>query len=536
MPQVVTERQAAVDVLVVGGGIAATTAALTAAEEGAQVALACSGDLFGGSSFFAGTWGLGLVGPGEGAGELADFEREVLEVGRGMASPELVRTLLAGVEPAREWLEGLGCELLRPDDEGQREYIPCFDRKTRSWTGLSRASYRAALGAALEHAGVRICRGFELLDLSRAAGGFTAALYASESNALVSIPAGSVILATGGFGGLFDRTLTDPSVLAAGQAVALELGASLVNCEFIQIMPGLVSPARDVVFNEKTFRFARIDGVAPGLLAQRAEHGPFTASRPDREVDFAIARSGADGARVSYEMPAELPEFMQTYANWLEETYGIGPDDDLCVAHYAHASNGGILVDSRAQVVGVEGLFACGECAGGMHGADRIGGLASANALVFGRIAGHEAAARGMAGREAVARGAADATFPAACSGLALPALAALRRAMGEHCLVERDEQGLLECLDTIGELRTNLRAATVAGTATSDSAGIAATRRAELALTSAEAMVSAMLARTESRGAHFRADHPGQDPAQTRPLAVSQNEEGQLVAAPLTN
>lgn len=61
------------------------------------------------------------------------------------------------------------------------------------------------------------------------------------------------------------------------------------------------------------------------------------------------------------------------------------------VAMYAHAANGGIKIDKTAYT-GVEGLYACGEATGGMHGADRIGGLSSANGIVFGRIAGASAA------------------------------------------------------------------------------------------------------------------------------------------------
>ena len=78
MSEVVTEGLGRFDVLVVGGGIAGTVAALSAAEQGAKVALACSGPLFGGSSFFAGTWGLGLVGPVPG-GE-TDFELSLIHI------------------------------------------------------------------------------------------------------------------------------------------------------------------------------------------------------------------------------------------------------------------------------------------------------------------------------------------------------------------------------------------------------------------------------------------------------------------------
>lgn len=83
---------------------------------------------------------------------------------------------------------------------------------------------------------------------------------------------------------------------------------------------------------------------------------------------------------------------MQTFAAWLEQEHSITPGDELRVAMYAHASNGGIKIDAHGAT-NIKGLFACGEATGGMHGADRLGGLSSANGLVFGRIAGASAAA-----------------------------------------------------------------------------------------------------------------------------------------------
>ena len=103
--------------LVIGGGIAGATAAFTAAERGAKVALACAGPLFSGSSFFAGTWGLGLVGPVD--GRSADFEQAILEVGQGIADPALVHELVSKTEPAVEWLESLGCVLRRAERAAQ---------------------------------------------------------------------------------------------------------------------------------------------------------------------------------------------------------------------------------------------------------------------------------------------------------------------------------------------------------------------------------------------------------------------------------
>ncbi|WP_129583227.1 FAD-dependent oxidoreductase, partial [Olsenella phocaeensis] len=82
------EAEASCDVLVVGGGIAGTQAAVAAAKEGARVTLACAGPTFSGSSFAGSTWGVGLVGP-DGADDVDDLARAIRELGQGMADPVL---------------------------------------------------------------------------------------------------------------------------------------------------------------------------------------------------------------------------------------------------------------------------------------------------------------------------------------------------------------------------------------------------------------------------------------------------------------
>ena len=501
------------DVLVVGAGIAGCEAALAAAESGARVALASAGETFSGSSFFPGTWGLGLVGPA-GPEDEKDFASEILKVGRGMALPGLVSALVRGVAPAVARLEARGVALRGAARPEERDFIPCFDRKCRGWHGLERASYRTATEAALRRAGVTTLPRRELLDLVEKDGCVCGALLAdARTGEARPVGAGAVVLATGGFGGLFSRTLTMPDVLGTAAAVALRHGARLINVEFIQIMPGLVEPVRGVVFNERTFRYARVEGLdAPGaaeLLDERGGHGPFTASLPDRAVDFAIAAAGPRGAAVTYDLPETLPEFMQTYFDWFEGAFGRRPDAGLRIAPYAHASNGGILVDEHGWT-GVPGLFACGEATGGMHGADRIGGLSSANGLVFGWAAGR-----------AAAQGSADVAKGQPLRNISQREnLLALRRAMDEHCLLGRTTEGL----QAMGRLLDEL----------DEKNAQAASPRLVNATLSARALVTAMLARTESRGAHHRADFPDEDPAQARPLVVRLDADGRPVAEPL--
>lgn len=517
------------DVLVVGAGLAGTAAALAAARDGARVALACSGPVFSGSSFFPGTWGLGLVGP-DGPGDGADLLASVLEVGRGVAIERLSRTLVDGIDGAVAWLDALGVGLRRAEAPDERDFIPCFDHKRRSWHGLGRGPFREAMGPALYGAAVSELPFHDLVDLVGGPGGVRGALLANRKSArLLRVDAGAIILATGGFGGLYGRTLTMPDVSGTAAAVALAHGARLVNIEFIQIMPGLVSPVGGVVFNERTFRFARLEGFsAPherSLLESRAGHGPFTASLPDHVVDLALAQAGPRGAAVSYALPARMPEFMRTYFDWFEGAFGTSPSRDVRILPYAHASNGGILIGPDAST-GVPGLFACGEATGGMHGADRIGGLSSANALVFGRIAGQSAAAWAGRGHRAGACG--EATLPAlATAPCAREVMRDLRRLMDGRCLILRSEEGLGSARERLGGLAERLARES---RPTKDVLAASATTRARQAALSASALVCAMLERRESRGAHFRCDYPQPDPAQARPLVIAL-EDGVPVA-----
>ena len=98
------------DVLVVGSGIAGIMAALAAAVAGRSVILASSGPVFSGSSFYPGTWGLGLIGP-ENEADQEDLVQSILEVGCGMADEAMVRAFVEGIAPAIEGVKAMGVQL-----------------------------------------------------------------------------------------------------------------------------------------------------------------------------------------------------------------------------------------------------------------------------------------------------------------------------------------------------------------------------------------------------------------------------------------
>ena len=215
-------------------------------------------------------------------------------------------------------------------------------------------------------------------------------------------------------------------------------------------------------------------------------------------------KCGAEGLALHYDFPSEdVPEFVQTFATWLQDEHGIAPTDEMRVAMYAHAANGGIKIDKTAYT-GVEGLYACGEATGGMHGADRIGGLSSANGIVFGRIAGASAARAAQNTPETLLQ-----------TGIALPqrGLAkadaerltrSLKHTMSTYCMINRTEKGLSTALQELEGLKSEPAALSVVDAQDSE---IAALARLQSQVLLATEMVKAMRKRTESLGSHYRAD-----------------------------
>lgn len=483
------------DVLVIGAGIAGLCAAIEAARTGATVTVASAGKTMSGSSFFPGTWGLGLIGPVD-----EDDEQDLIDtiqtVGGGVADPELVQTFVHGIRQAIDWLEqDLGVELQRPQSAKsaqQKQFIPCFDHKTRMWRGLTRKPLEDALTTWIESLGIRLLPRHELIDLVEDTNGRITGtvLYDLTENRIVPFAAKATIIAAGGTGGLFERSLTSADVLSSSQAIALAHGATLTNIEFMQMMPGFIEPRRNLVFNEKTWRYVHVDQPVDiaddkldDLLEQRSGHGPFTSRLASRAIDLVIDQAGAEGLALHYDFPREdVPEFVQTFATWLQDEHGIAPTDEMRV----------------------EGLYACGEATGGMHGADRIGGLSSANGIVFGRIAGASAAL--AAQKEPKTALKADIALPQ--HGIATTDAERLTRSlkhtMSTYCMINRTETGLSEALHELEGLKTE---ATTLSTQKAQDSEVAALARLQSKIQLAQEMVKAMRKRTESLGSHYRAD-----------------------------
>jgi len=182
-----------------------------------------------------------------------------------------------------------------------------------------------------------------------------------------------------------------------------------------------------------------------------------------------------------------------------------------------HAFNGGIRIDQDGRTA-VENLFACGECAGGMHSADRLGGMACASTQVFGARAGAAAARTALERRESAAAASQAAREVRRVQEIlgrpdAIAASAVrerIQRLMWAKSMICKTEAGLEQCLAELDEIAERDLPRVGAGT---EGDVFTALDVANLWQT-AHVIASVSRERKESRGPHYRADYPDPDPA----------------------
>lgn len=402
-----------------------------------------------------------------------------------------------------------------------------------------------------------------LLDDGRVTGAFG---YDRERGRFLVFRAGAVVLATGGIGKAYRITSNSWEYTGDGHALAYDAGADLLDMEFVQFHPtGMVWPpsVRGILVTEgvrgeggvlrnaegRRFMFDDIPELYRGQTADTPEEGwryctgDPTARRPPElltrdHVARCILREVEEGRgsphggvfldiswlreripnhaeHIKRKLPGMYHQFKELAGiDITREPMEVGP-----TTHYAM---GGVRVDPVTQMSTVPGLFAAGECAAGLHGANRLGGNSLSDLLVFGKRAGEHAAAFAKEN----GRGSFD---PAQVEAAETEALAPFQRpeAGGENPYqIQYDLQAVMQ--DRVGIIRTGakLESALEALEALKERAGRAVAPGSREynggwhtaldlhnLLTVSEAVARAALMREESRGAHTRDDHRGKDP-----------------------
>jgi succinate dehydrogenase / fumarate reductase, flavoprotein subunit len=557
------------DVLVIGAGGAGLRAAIEASAGGARVGLVCKSLLGKAHTVMAeGGVAAALANVDERDGWRVHFA-DTMRGGQYLNSWRMAE-LHAREAPARvRELEAWGALFDRTQDGRilQRNFGGHrFPRLAHvgDRTGLEMIRVLQDHGV---HRGVEVHMEVTVLELLRDDGRIAGAVaYERERGRFRTFAAPAVVLATGGIGRAFRITSNSWEYTGDGHALAYRAGADLIDMEFVQFHPtGMVWPPSvrgilvtegvrgegGVLLNREGRRFM-FDDIPPLYRGQTAEtpeegwrytQGDRDARRPPelltrdhvarcivREIregrgsphggvylDIAWIRERLPGAEehIRRKLPSMYHQFRQLAdIDITREPMEVGP-----TTHYAM---GGIRVDAETQMSTVPGLFAAGECAAGLHGANRLGGNSLSDLLVFGKRAGEHAARyardhpRPTVDGAQVARSTATALEPFGRSGTPEGPYRIqheLQELMQDLVGIVRRQEEMAQALERIAGLRERARAVAVTGNREYNPGWHTALDLDNL-LTVSQAVALAAAARRESRGAHFREDFPDKDPA----------------------
>jgi succinate dehydrogenase / fumarate reductase flavoprotein subunit/L-aspartate oxidase len=403
-------REGSIDVLVVGSGAAGLAASVSAVSAGARVALATKTTLQANNSSKA----QGGIQAALGADDSPDLHADdVFRSSHDSADRELVSVLTTEAPSAIAWLEELGCaftrhsviggpsgrrggyRLARCGGASRKRLLQVGDRTGHAITKALRAQHEGGDAETLAH--------HRLEALERRGAGWRASFATPDGVRTVS--AGAVVLASGGRcyaeAGLRGELSTNhPNATGETTRIACDAGAEARDLDALQYHPnGGAWPATMQGYSipETTRSY--------GAVLLNADGEEFTDSLGPRdevsqaifdEVEAGRGVATADGrpavlldtTRISAsDAEVSLPYMLRRYRG-----AGIDPlSEPLLTYPVLHYQNGGLVIDTRAETT-LEGLFACGEIAGGTHGRNRMMGNSLLECVVFGRRAGAAAA------------------------------------------------------------------------------------------------------------------------------------------------
>jgi L-aspartate oxidase len=400
------------DVLVVGSGASGLAAALSAERAGARVALATKGSLQACNSAKA-QGGIQAAFADDDSPEL--HAEDVMRSSHDTADPRLVEVLTTEAPPVIHWLEELGVEFTRDSPLGlnggyrlarcggasRKRLLQVGDRTGHAITKALREAFEAGGGTELPN--------HPLAALEPTASGWRATLQPREGGT-VQVDAGAVILAAGGrcFAEAEARgelSTNHPNATGEVTRLALALGAEARDLDALQYHPngGAWPPTMQGYSIPETTR-------AYGAVLLNSDREEFTDSLGPRDVvsqaifdevergKGVLTEDGRpavllDTTRIA-EADAEvsLPYMLRRYRG-----ADIDPlREPILTYPVLHYQNGGLVIDEHAQTT-IEGIFACGEIAGGTHGRNRMMGNSLLECCVFGRRAGRAAADKARA-------------------------------------------------------------------------------------------------------------------------------------------
>jgi succinate dehydrogenase flavoprotein subunit len=555
------------DVLVVGAGGAGLRAAIEAADQGASVGVVCKSLLGKAHTVMAEGGVAAALANVAGRDDWEIHFRDTMVGGKMLNNPRMAQ-LHAQEAPDRvRELERWGAVFDRTVDGRimQRAFGGHSNPRLAHVGDRTGLEMIRTLQDRTVAAGIDVYMECTITRLVSGSDGVVGAFgYWRASGRPVVFPAKAVVLATGGFGQAYQITSNSWEYSGDGQALAYLAGAELIDMEFVQFHPtGMVWPPGvrgllvteavrgeggilrnrdgkrfmwDYLPDERRHEYAASDDEARRWVEALTAGRPTDARQPPElstrdNVSRAIYTEVREGRGtphggvfldISY-LPADrvqrkLPSMYEQFKELADVDITGGPMEVGPTTHYVM---GGVRVDAETGATTLPGLYAAGEVAGGMHGANRLGGNSLSDLLVFGRRAGLAAAERSAAMPDP------PYLSPIDVRQAALELEAPLERREGEDPYriqadlqaamqslvgIFRTEADLDEAIGRLAELQQRWQAVRADGPRTYNPGWELVCELRNLLIVS-EAVARSARERTESRGAHSRLDHPSSDP-----------------------
>jgi succinate dehydrogenase/fumarate reductase flavoprotein subunit len=515
------------DILVIGTGGAGLRAAIEAHEKGAKVKLVSKAPAgHNNCTIVAGSGYLAAVG-----GMSIDEHRErTLSTGKGLNDPALVEILIH---------EG-GERVLELDNYG------CVVNVHRGGINVGGPETKLGQGITLPMVDYIKCLGVEFIEnvivtkLLKKEGVVIGAVgYSSREEQPVLFQTRAVLLATGGAGSLFKRTDCPLRTTGDGFTLAIEAGARLRDMEFCQFFPlALAEPNTPsllvdgkVIWEGKILNTLEEDIPAKHNVTER----PYITKSRDF-LSRAMMLEVYDGAGIEGAVLLDARDVVKngkpgdrygmcSYEYFVEK---LRAHERLVrIAPLSHFTMGGVVADPDGET-GVPGLFVAGEVMGGVHGANRYGGNALTDVTVFGVRSARKAVeyirTKEIVDIDEIAKPELNRYEKLASreTGFTPSTLMDLiRRNMWEQVGVIRDSRMLVEAYQKLSEIRDSTRRIL-------SKPGKQLLNALELimAIDVCEYIIRAAMERRESRGAHFRLDHPEEDPLWRKTIILSKKDE----------
>lgn len=576
----------AYDVVVIGAGGAGLRAAIAAHDAGAKVAIVCK-SLLGKAHTVMAEGGIAAA-----MGNVYEDDnwkvhfRDTMRGGKMLNNWRMAQ-LHAQEAPDRvleleEWgalFDRTGDGLISQRDFGGHRYARLAHVGDRTGLEMIRTLQQRAVDLGIDV--FMECTVTEVFkEGERVSGAFA---YWRETGRFIVFESPTVVLATGGIGKSYQVTSNSWEYTGDGHALAMRTGASLINMEFVQFHPtGMVWPpsVKGILVTESVrgdggvlknsegerfmfdyipefFKAETADSIeeAEGWYTDKKNHRRPPELLPRDEVARAInseikAGRGSPHGGVFLDIASRRSaEFIRRRLPSMYHQFKELADVDITaepmeVGPTCHYVMGGVEVDADTEQSIVEGLYAAGEVAGGMHGSNRLGGNSLSDLLVFGRRAGHNAAYHSYRVRENLPR-VSDEQVKAASAA----ALAPFEVEGGENpYTIQKDLQDVMqrlvgiirkadelrESLVEIEKLKARAKKLSVEGHRQYNPGWHLALDLTNMLVVS-ECIAKAALEREESRGGHTRDDFPSPDPhwgALNLVLTLDPPAEGELLGS----